>query len=75
MRKLLDVLRTALDLSEPIWPDTPLLSSGVVDSFRFVVLVQALERAYDVSLQTEEIDVDSFDTPCQMLEFIERAKV
>lgn len=71
MDDLIQVIRTELGISEAIDSETPLISSGVIDSFDIVVLLNVLESNYGVSISAEEIDVEEFDTPRQILSRIE----
>ena len=67
MDDLLDLLKTSLRIEEPLEPETPLISSGLIDSFDIVALLGELEAQYGVAIQPEEIDVATFDTPRQIL--------
>jgi len=73
MTEIIDLIQHELELSTPIDADTPLVSSGLVDSFAFPVLLSALESRFGVRIGPDEIGADNFDTPAQMLEFV-RAK-
>ena len=42
--------------------DTPLISSGIVDSFSMVSLKAFLERKYSISLPDNEATPEAFDT-------------
>jgi acyl carrier protein len=42
--------------------DTPLISSGIVDSFSMVSLKAFLEKKYDISLPDAEASPEAFDT-------------
>lgn len=53
-----------------IEPDSSLLSTGIVDSFAVASLLGAVEDEYGVVIDPEEIDVEVFDTPTQMLQFV-----
>jgi acyl carrier protein len=74
MNELLKVLKGALNLDQTLDAQTPLISSGLIDSFQVVVLLDALEAKYRVSIAPEEVDADTFDTPTQILEFINKAQ-
>lgn len=71
LRDVFRIVKTAADLDMELEPSTPLLSSGLVDSFALVSVVDELEDAFDVELPTDEIGVESFDTPEQVLAFIQ----
>lgn len=60
-----------VEFDEEVGPDTPLLSTGIVDSFDVAALLGAIEDLYAVVIDPEDVDVDSFDTPAQMLVRIE----
>jgi acyl carrier protein len=75
MEELLQVLRDSLGLDEDVRPDTPLISSGLVDSFGIIGLLGDLEAHYGVIIEPEEVDAETFDTPQQILERLRRASV
>lgn len=60
-------MRDGLNIEFPFDEDTPLLSSGLIDSFDVVALLSMIEGRYGVSIPPEEIDAERFDTPRQML--------
>lgn len=74
MDEFLQLLKTNLRMDEPLEPDTPLISSGIIDSFDVVTLLTIVESEYRVSINPEDIDVETFDTPAQMLTFIDGAR-
>lgn len=71
MDDLLDLIRTTVQLDEPIDADVPLVSSGMIDSFDLVGLIGAIEERFGVAVPVEEISIDSFDTPRQMLQWVD----
>jgi len=50
------------DDDEEIDADTPLISSGIVDSFSMVSLKRFLESKYNITLSDEEATPETFDT-------------
>lgn len=52
--------------------DTPLISSGIVDSFSMVSLKRFLEKKYDVSIPDEEATPEAFDTVDNIIELVNR---
>ncbi len=72
VERLAEIVRATLGMSYPLDRDTPLMSSGLVDSLSLISLIHALELEYGVSIPTEEISTDNFDTPAQMLAFLTR---
>jgi D-alanine--poly(phosphoribitol) ligase subunit 2 len=73
MDELLALLRTTLGLGPDVERETPLLSSGLIDSFDVVNLLGALEDRYGVQIDPLEIDAERFDTPTQIMQQLERA--
>jgi acyl carrier protein len=75
MEELLQVLNDSLGLDEEVRADTPLISSGLVDSFGIIGLLGDLEAHYGVVIEPEEVDAEAFDTPQQILDRLRRASV
>lgn len=73
MQALIQLIHQTLQIDLVLADDTPLLSSGLVDSFGVVVLLGAIEEEYDVTVDESEVSVDTFDTPAQILEVIRMA--
>jgi acyl carrier protein len=70
MNDLLTIVRQVARPGATIEADTPLISSGLVDSFRFATLVAALEAHYKMRIPLAEVGVDNFDTAAQMDRFL-----
>jgi acyl carrier protein len=51
---------------------TPLISSGIVDSFSMVSLKRFLEKKYDVKLPDEEATPQAFDTVTTIIALVNR---
>lgn len=56
--------------SIPVQSGTPLLSTGILDSFHVVALLAALRSRYQVSILLDDVGADNFDTPEQILAFL-----
>ena len=69
--RVISVIGQSFSLDREVSRNTPLLSSGLIDSFGLVVLIGALEDEFEVSLDEAEIDVMRFDTPDQILHWLE----
>ena len=54
--------------------NTPLISSGIVDSFSMVSLKRFLERKYSVSLPDEEATPQAFDTVNNIIALVNKFK-
>jgi acyl carrier protein len=71
MNEILDVIRSHLTQEFPLEPDTPLLSSGLIDSFGVAGVIAALERRFRVRIDPSDIGVDNFDTPAQIRAYVD----
>jgi acyl carrier protein len=60
------------DESMEIGDDTPLISSGLVDSFSMVSLKMFLEEEYDIRMTDEEASTEAFDTVSRIMELVQR---
>ena len=49
---------------------TPVLSTGLLDSYRFAAFVEALRSKAGVDIDVGDVGVDNFDTPAQILAFL-----
>jgi acyl carrier protein len=72
--QLLDAIRDEFLPGEVIGPDSPLLSSGTIDSLNLSNLLAFLESRFGVRIDTMDIGYDNFDTPSQMLRMIENGR-
>ena len=72
--EIIALIGRQLHVATPLNPDTRVLSSGLVDSFRLAVLLSDLETRYHVRIPLHDIGADNFDTPRQMTAFIERRR-
>ena len=52
--------------------DTPLISSGIVDSFSMVSLKAFLEKKYEIKLPDEEATPEAFDTVNSIVELVKK---
>ena len=64
------IVRDALGLKAPIEADTPLLSSGVVDSLNLVIVLDALESRYVTQIPAEDVSAESFDTARHIADYL-----
>ncbi|MFN8179622.1 MAG: acyl carrier protein [bacterium] len=53
-------------------PETPLISSGIVDSFSMVSLKTFLERRYGVQLPDDEATPEAFDTVSSVVALVRK---
>jgi len=52
--------------------NTPLISSGIVDSFSMVSLKRFLEEHYDISIPDEQASADAFDTVSSIVALVKK---
>lgn len=51
--------------------DTPLISSGVLDSLATLQVVSFLEDSFGIKVKARDVSVDNMDTLGQMVRFVE----
>ncbi|MGE5358969.1 MAG: acyl carrier protein [Bacteroidales bacterium] len=54
--------------------NTPLISSGIVDSFSMVSLKRFLEKKYSISIPDAEATPQAFDTVTSIIALVEKHK-
>ena len=54
--------------------DTPLRSSGILDSLATLGLISFLEQEYNIEVEAHETDVDNFDRIEDIAAFVERKR-
>jgi acyl carrier protein len=80
MDPLNDAIRTYVvdeyvqDSDQAIEDSTPLISSGIVDSFSMVSLKRFLERTYQIAIPDRMATPDAFDTIEQIAALVRRIK-
>lgn len=72
MDRLLNLIKKSFDIDFDINHDTPLISTGIIDSLRVAQLLTVLEREYGKVISTRDVGTDNFDTPKQMEKFLEK---
>jgi len=72
---LIALVREVIRTSVPVTADTPLLSTGIVDSFQLATFLATLRTRYGARIELNEIGVDNFDTPRQMVAFLDSTLV
>ncbi len=60
------------DDEDEIGTDSPLISSGIVDSFSMVSLKRFLETNYSISLPDDEATPEAFDTVDSICELVKK---
>ncbi len=54
--------------------NTPLISSGIVDSFSMVSLKRFLEKKYGISIPDEQATPEAFNTVASIIQLVEKVK-
>ena len=60
--KIKEILVESFIDSEDLNYDTPLISSGVLDSISMLQFIDKLEKVFEISFEAHEIDKDKFDS-------------
>jgi acyl carrier protein len=72
MNQLLDLIQNTFQIDFNITEQTPLLSSGLIDSLHVAQLLTLLEQHYGKRIAVRDIGVDNFDTPAQICRYLTR---
>lgn len=71
---LVDYMQTELGLdTSGINDDTPLFSSGVIDSFSLVSLITFIEQSEQFRMNPMDVSLDNMDTISRILDYVGRA--
>jgi acyl carrier protein len=70
MNEIFAIIESRLVQKLPLEPDTPLLSSGLIDSFGVGELIIEFEKQFHIRINPAEIGVDNFDTPAQIHNYV-----
>ncbi|MBU1312603.1 MAG: acyl carrier protein [Alphaproteobacteria bacterium] len=65
---LLAYVRDDLEIKD-VGLNTPLFSSGLLDSVSMVGLLGFIEQASGMVIRTEDVTLENFDTPARILAF------
>jgi acyl carrier protein len=66
------VIEEYADEDDKVTVDTPLISSGLVDSFSMVSLKRFLEVKYKISIPDEDASPEAFDTVSKIADLVTR---
>ena len=59
--------------SAKVSDDTPLFSSGLIDSFSLVLLLGFIESKAQIRIEPTDVSLDNMDTISRILRFVEQA--
>jgi len=71
--RLIAHLKETLQLEGEVEADTPLFSTGALDSVAMVNLIAFVEEAAGVQVRAEDVTLENFDTPERIARFAGRA--
>jgi acyl carrier protein len=63
------------DSEEEINEDTPLISSGIVDSFSMVSLKTFLEKKFDIKIPDEKATTEAFDSVNNIMDLLKEFNI
>lgn len=72
MEMLINLIKKSFDIDFEIDQNTPLISSGLVDSLHFAQFLLLLEKEYNKVINTRDVGTDNFDTPKQIEKFLKK---
>lgn len=70
MDRLLNLIRKSFNIDFDIDQNTPLISTGLVDSLHVAQLLAIIEKEYGKVINTRDVGTDNFDTPKQIEKFL-----
>lgn len=70
-KRVLKILED-LDKNIPAYNGENLFDAGLLDSFQVIDLVSALEDAFEIEIDPEEVVVENFATPRAIVAFMRR---
>jgi acyl carrier protein len=62
------------ELPENLKDDTPLRSSGILNSLATLALISFIEDRFGIEVQAHETDIDNFDKLEDIVAFVERKR-
>ena len=72
MEHLITLIKKSFNIDFDIDQNTPLISTGLIDSLHVAQLLAILGKEYGTVINTRDVGTDNFDTPKQMEKFLHR---
>lgn len=72
MDRLLSLIENTFKVDFKIGCDTPLISTGLIDSLHFAQFLLVLEKEYGKVITTRDVGTDNFDTPRQIEKYLQK---
>jgi acyl carrier protein len=73
-RRVLDLISDELGLEPDLQLDTPIFSSGLLDSIDIINLLLILEEAFGVRIEPSKVDIDHLDTAIRIAGTLQRRR-
>jgi acyl carrier protein len=75
VERVIEILKGEFPLLRkmPLASDTPLLSAGLLDSFAIVTLLAALDGAFGIDVDVDQVEIEQFETPGSIAALCEKA--
>ena len=71
-----ELLEAVTDVvGQPVSATTPLISSGIIDSFGVILLLATLEERFGVMIDPAEVSVETMDTAEGILQIVESRRI
>lgn len=72
MDRLINLIRKSFSIDFDFDQNTPLISTGLIDSLHVAQLLVLLEKEYGKVINVRDVGTDNFDTPRQIETFLNR---
>ena len=72
MDSLINLIKKSFNIDFYIVQNTPLISTGLIDSLHVAALLALLEKEYGKAINTRDVGTDNFDTPKQIEKFLKK---
>ena len=72
MNRLINLIKQSFNIDFDIYPDTPLISSGIIDSLHVAQFLVLLQQEYGKVITPRDIGTDNFDTPEQIESYLNK---
>lgn len=72
MTRIIDIIKQSFEIEATIDANTPLISSGLIDSLRVALLLTILEKEFGKHIDIRDIGTDNFNTPAQISDFLSK---
>jgi acyl carrier protein len=72
MDHLISLIKSAFNIDFDIDMNTPLISTGLIDSLHVAQLLALLGKEYGTVINTRDVGTDNFDTPRQIEKFLKK---